>query len=86
MDFELRFPEGLEHMNRVVSTSGMTNGDGAGDPSITMIVTHELEFDNMMEWVAFHRKERERELREALEREDYESAAKLRDELGRKAR
>ncbi len=79
MDFELRFPDGLEHLNRMVSTSGMTSGDAA-------VVTHDngMDYEHLMEWVAFHQKERERELREALESEDYERAVELRDQYKKK--
>lgn len=78
MDFELRFPKGLESLNRAVSLRDY-GVDNAEESHIAMIVTHELEFEHMMEWVAFQRKETERELQRALAREDYEQAVKLMD-------
>lgn len=83
MDFELRFPEGLEHLNRMVSTSGTI-----GDLSITELVTYGsgMEYEHLMGWIAFHQKEMDRQLQESIKNENYERAAELRDKLGRKAR
>lgn len=78
------FPSGLTQYNQVASISGGTQEASGpkGEISCTLVVSRS-EMSIVQEWLALIEENKRIDLKEAIEREDYELAATLRDELKR---